>query len=117
MNWRDDTTDRDLTLAENVKQARYELDRAGDDGAQLATWARKWARPACLALDLQEDRSAEVEIAEKEATEAEEALAHARSRCEDASKQLENVLDLIEEGEKARAQKAVVVVQELLDAA
>ncbi|MDO8800073.1 hypothetical protein [Phenylobacterium sp.] len=36
----------DLSDAENVRDARVELDRAGDDTAALAVWAAKWGDAA-----------------------------------------------------------------------
>jgi len=44
------TTERDLTNPDNLKQARFELDRALDE-TRLAMWAAKWGRAAVEAIE------------------------------------------------------------------
>jgi len=39
-----------LALTEHVKDARFELERAGSDPAKLAVWAAKWGEAAVARL-------------------------------------------------------------------
>lgn len=43
-------SETDLTVEDNVIQARFELDRADHDPARLAVWMERWARSAIDAL-------------------------------------------------------------------
>lgn len=74
----------DLTIPDNVTQARYELNRAvdrGDDPA-LAAWAKKWGESALLAAEEGPDREdvLELETAPASTEAADDALAKLEER-------------------------------------
>lgn len=81
----------DLTVPDNVTQARYELSRAvdrGDDSA-LAAWAKKWGESALLAAEEGPDRedALEFEAAPAASTEAADtALAKLEERLDTMNK-------------------------------
>ncbi len=49
-------TQRDMSDVENLKDAEFELSRAGDD-FQLARWARRWGQALISSAHVAEDRS------------------------------------------------------------
>lgn len=81
----------DLTVSDNVTQARYELNRAvdrGDDPA-LAAWAKKWGESALVAAEEGPDRedALEFEVAPAASTEtADTALAKLEERLDTMNK-------------------------------
>lgn len=84
-------TDRDLTDPENLKQARFELDRC-DTEAMFSTWAQRWGRAALTALenlpDPEEiiDLMHDVEFAEADAKAATDNYEMAHEKLIDANK-------------------------------
>lgn len=80
----------DLTIPDNVTQARYELNRAADrgDDPALAAWAKKWGEPALLAAEEGPDREdvLELETAPASTEAADDALAKLEERLDTMNK-------------------------------
>lgn len=87
-------TERDLSDAENVTQARHELHRAQTDAA-LAAWARKWG-DSCIvraeaAVGMESDASDDLASVEKELRKAEDKIDALQDANTKAIRQLEGL--------------------------